>query len=1486
MTEETENIEDDNIQEQIIEKIKHYYESNPPITSRDDLDNFLSALELLDIWDSDDEKDQLWSYISKYMKDSKIDCEGTIKGIKDLFNGDEQEDETEPENNIKRETLLSRLSRISTRGAGKNANLPANKLALNKYKQRAIDEYDCLDNSSLIQFKKIFALLKLNKNNSKITYDELNDIFSKYKFIKIDINDLWRYLSFCVYEENLKSLEQSKEYTINSDILEEVQAFIDQKIINEDLDYDSDNLEHDNDNDNDSVSSGGHKKYKEEDALALVSKIIKQSNNSNENNMILIEIKNEIRRLNYDMVDCGYKLLNNEESTMDEMEKDKELLNEKIYQIEEFYNKTRNENENNISKMEILKENIIKINENIKIMKNDYKDLYEKYNNNQEIDIDEQTEKLLDENMMLTQEKENKEQEIKNLLEEKKNMRKEYQSLLLQYEDVIKEKNELAKEASEIKINNYKLKNDYDKLLNDVMSKMDSQEKEKEKKSKKKEKKDDKKEEKKVTVTYEDQILELKNLNKAGLDEAEKIFKKKSILKDMDNERLINYIIQLDKINQTLSNERNQKEQKIYEISQKNVELNDQIRELKQKNVELDEENKNMQKKIEDLNNDVKNNEIFRPSIAMNSQMRISRLSKLNATGINEKKFNIIKGAGFSTKKSNITYKLKDKNLNKIIGSQGQKTTFENISLDLYGVKEVDNEEEEQEIKTNDIKKEFNISNQKDFSIENKDKKINEVNISNNNDINLIGNQINKKENEISINNQISINNNENIKDEKTNKIQNTINNNDSISISNKEDKKEFKLKKESNELDISSNNKSNNNLKEEGISFDINKKINISNQNNPNAVIAVENINDINLSSGNEIIFDNKNDNIFETQKNDLFFEKGDKNDNKNNQNHVVTSSFFETKPETEPEKKEKSPKKEEIKEDEDNFEEMPTLKIDNLMGNLLDNETITSNANNLDIVNKNTTNISKLVKNEGNISTLHNEIKNTNNNSNNMDINKENEIKLNSINNANNMEIKKENDININDNRSSSNVSKNDDFERSRMNTVIINNNEQRSTGNLESIMLSGVQKEGFSIDNSSRNESIMESTSNKMSIMGENKSNEKKEFQIEKNKGREIVMNPPSKMFQNSNNNNFSINSNNKNKNNELLTTNKTLTEKEFDHLLRMSNSSSNKIELKPSHNNSVYIHNIAKSNYQKNVIGVTIPKTKHELEEMRNNNNDYYSLFQEEYVQKKLKEEKDDCTEFDIYSDQIFLLVDKKHFSKRYIMVTPSNLYIIEPKEMKFTTTVKKENILCFQISNRNFNVILFQINNGENILIETLRRMDLLSYLRAHFRNDKKLIKFKYEDEFSVKIKGKQTTITIKDKIFANLSNFDGAQKIGYLLKYKGKFIGTIFKEKLFILTSIGLIMFDEPSSPPKKLYPIIGSNIEPIEGTKYGRENCFKITFSTGKSKIFATRKRRERESWIKEFDRIIKEFQTKMKQLDTINKKFIESSDKSLLPQ
>ena len=39
----------------------------------------------------------------------------------------------------------------------------------------------------------------------------------------------------------------------------------------------------------------------------------------------------------------------------------------------------------------------------------------------------------------------------------------------------------------------------------------------------------------------------------------------------MTNEKLINYIMEVDKKNQTLSDERSLKEKKIYELTQKNV---------------------------------------------------------------------------------------------------------------------------------------------------------------------------------------------------------------------------------------------------------------------------------------------------------------------------------------------------------------------------------------------------------------------------------------------------------------------------------------------------------------------------------------------------------------------------------------------------------------------------------------------------------------------------------------------------------------------------------------------------------------------------------------------------------------------------------------------------------------------------------------------------------------------------------------------------
>ena len=171
-------------------RIEKFFESQQYLSSRNELDSFISAIDLMELWNSKEELDTIWEFISKYSKDSKIDCEGVKKGFNDFFYGDNTEDLQDDSTSLKNERkeskdlLLTRLSRISNRAIRSKSG---NKLAINRYKQRAIEEYECFDNESLIQFKKIFTLLKITKSKGKINFDELKEICANHKFITIDI---------------------------------------------------------------------------------------------------------------------------------------------------------------------------------------------------------------------------------------------------------------------------------------------------------------------------------------------------------------------------------------------------------------------------------------------------------------------------------------------------------------------------------------------------------------------------------------------------------------------------------------------------------------------------------------------------------------------------------------------------------------------------------------------------------------------------------------------------------------------------------------------------------------------------------------------------------------------------------------------------------------------------------------------------------------------------------------------------------------------------------------------------------------------------------------------------------------------------------------------------------------------------------------------------------------------------------------------------
>ena len=210
-------------------------------------------------------------------------------------------------------------------------------------------------------------------------------------------------------------------------------------------------------------------------------------------------------------------------------------------------------------------------------------------------------------------------------------------------------------------------------------------------------------------------------------------------------------------------------------------------------------------------------------------------------------------------------------------------------------------------------------------------------------------------------------------------------------------------------------------------------------------------------------------------------------------------------------------------------------------------------------------------------------------------------------------------------------------------------------------------------------------------------------------------------------------------------------------------------------------------------------------------------------------------------------------------------------------------IKKDEINKIAISNQNMNILCFIKNDGQNILLLTLRRMDLLYYLRDNYRKSNKPLKISYEDEFKVTIKNRICTLRVKDKIFTTLSNFDGAIKIGYLLKLNPIFF-KVFSQRLVVLTSIGLIVFDDPTKPPERLYPIIGSTINKPPYEKYKKANVFEIVTLSGEVKVFAAYKEREMNSWIEEFEKVKADFSKKMKQLDTANKmEFMNNNINSL---
>jgi len=143
------------------------------------------------------------------------------------------------------------------------------------------------------------------------------------------------------------------------------------------------------------------------------------------------------------------------------------------------------------------------------------------------------------------------------------------------------------------------------------------------------------------------------------------------------------------------------------------------------------------------------------------------------------------------------------------------------------------------------------------------------------------------------------------------------------------------------------------------------------------------------------------------------------------------------------------------------------------------------------------------------------------------------------------------------------------------------------------------------------------------------------------------------------------------------------------------------------------------------------------------------------------------------------------------------------------------------------------------------------------------------LRLRYSDNFKIKQGGiiKNITIDQSNNLFI-APNFENAQKLAYIEKLCGGFFSR-FKEKLVVLSNIGLMYFNDPKEPPRKLIPIVGSEIYAVEEKKHSKKNCFEIKTLNNEIYVFAVKTKDDLDSWIKEFKTFKINYQKMVKGVD-----------------
>ena len=281
-------------------------------------------------------------------------------------------------------------------------------------------------------------------------------------------------------------------------------------------------------------------------------------------------------------------------------------------------------------------------------------------------------------------------------------------------------------------------------------------------------------------------------------------------------------------------------------------------------------------------------------------------------------------------------------------------------------------------------------------------------------------------------------------------------------------------------------------------------------------------------------------------------------------------------------------------------------------------------------------------------------------------------------------------------------------------------------------------------------------------------------------------------------------------------------------------------------------------------------------------------DFLSLHNHHSITQILSTKGDNIIPNELFSDDMFYINDKGKYKKIKLAITSSAFYLFKKdynNQYILLQYYKQIHLQHIIISSLNNNIIsfIFQDNTNPYFIVITFKRFELLFYLRDLYHVKKygniKCYNFNdYEEfngEFVQRFKTYRKRFIAAEKMF-RVPSFENSIKSGFLLVYYKNFFSCCFYEKYVVLSSIGLMIFDEPFKLPEMIIPLMGVKLRKKRVIIFQQKClfCFKLILTCQQpitSFLFGSRNSQECEQWRSKINVYLDLYKTKMKSLNII---------------